>query len=152
MTTNTAGPRRQPQQLTDAELAREFTRIKETLAIMPVNDGRVPALSQTLRSLQTEQDSRHEREPRMTASGTSGFATSHKGLRKLGPGLLSDAINATEILLQFQVRQCLEPITATKLDSLHADLLAAYEDVARQTSRDMGAPIHPDSGPHPCTP
>jgi hypothetical protein len=55
--TNSPGPRRQPQ-LTDAELAREITRIKETLAIMPADDGRAPGLTQTLRSLETEQDSR----------------------------------------------------------------------------------------------
>jgi hypothetical protein len=88
----------------------------------------------------------------MTTSGTNGFSTSHAGLRRLGPGLLSDAINAAEVLLRFELRQCLEPIAATKLDSLHADLLAAYEEVARQTSRDMGAPVHPESGPYPCEP
>lgn len=152
MTTHAAGPRRHAQQLTDAELAREVTRITEALTIMPADDGRVPALSQTRCLLEGEQNSRRERDARMTASGKSGFSTSHKGLRLLGPGLLSDAINAAGTLLCFEVRQCLEPITATKLDSLHADLLAAYEDVARQTSAAMGAPVHPGSGPYPCQP
>jgi hypothetical protein len=88
----------------------------------------------------------------MTTGTTNAFSTSHTGLRGLGPGLLADAINATETLLHYEIRQCLEPITATKLDSLHADLLAAYEDVARQTSIAMGAPLHPESGPRPCEP
>jgi hypothetical protein len=79
-------------------------------------------------------------------SAANGLSTSHAGLRRLGPGLLADAINATETLLRHDIRQCLEPITATKLDSLHADLLAAYEDVARQASRDMGAPLHSGGG------
>jgi hypothetical protein len=86
----------------------------------------------------------------MTTGSATGFSTSYRGLRKLGPGLLADAINAAELLLCTELRQCLEPITATKLDSLHADLQAAYEDVARQTSRAMGAVLHPESGPRPC--
>lgn len=53
------------------------------------------------------------------------------------------AKQTVETLLAEPFRAALGDELAGKLDTFHSDVTAAYEDVVRRVSREMGAPFHP---------